>query len=721
MDVIDASNTDHRDEAASPAASSASTDYSTPVPFQAAVSRRRFLSLGGTAAGVAITGAAGAQLGGIVRAPRALAASKPHRLTGTIRDLRHVVILMQENRSFDHYFGSLQGVRGFADKQALKYQNGTNIFQQPDTRRTDGGVLLPFHMDSTKVNAQNAGDLDHSWTGDHSARNNGLWNNYVPAKTEQTMGYFTRADIPFQYALADAFTICDGYYQAILAPTSPNRMYFWTGTSGGFITNPADYAAVFKGANAITTYPELLQAAGITWQVYTNHEVGDGGGVNAWVGDFGDNPLWFYQQYEDSENSTTAAGQELAMRGAVQPWQPSAGTPLGPNHVNHVLSQFVADATAGTLPQVTWIVAPDNYSEHPAASPSYGAHYVRTVLEALMGNQELWNSTALFITYDEHDGYFDHMVPPAPDASVTSEFISGLPIGFGNRVPMIIASPWTRGGFVDSNTYNHTSMLQFLETWTGVRAANITDWRRSVSGDLTAAFDFGHPDFSIPNLPDTVPLITQSDAEKAFPKVATPPQGQQTFPVQETGTRAHRPAMSQPQADAHINRGTGLVTATLSVSGKVGVSLAVYPDNFLPQTATQFTAVHGDSQAYTWDTTKTGGKYAFSVYGPDGFLASFAGVVVPGGHKAAQVPTVRVQLHGGQQPEVRLTLENDGQGELAFSLTPSDYSGQSQSVQVASGKKQTVHWPVNADGYYDVTVTADSGDGFLRRYAGRIA
>ena len=678
MDVIDANNSGPE----------AGTDYSAPAPFQAAVSRRRFLSLGGTAAGVAITAGAGAQLGGLANAPKAFAAGKAqNHLTGTIRDLKHVVILMQENRSFDHYFGSLQGVRGFADKQALKYQNGTSIFQQPDAKRTDLGVLLPFHMDSTKVNAQNAGDLDHSWTGDHSSRNGGLWNNYVPAKSEQTMGYFTRADIPFQYALADAFTICDGYYQAIMGPTSPNRMYFWTGTSGGFITNPADYAAVFKGANALTTYPELLQKAGVTWQVYTNREVGDGGGVNAWVGDFGDNPLWFYQQYEDSMNTTTAAGQELAMRGAVQPWQPSTGTPLGPNHVNHVLAQFVADATAGTLPQVSWIVAPDNYTEHPAASPSDGAHYVRTVLEALMGNQELWNSTALFLTYDEHDGYFDHMVPPAPDASATNEFIGGLPIGFGNRVPMIICSPWTRGGFADSNTYNHTSMLQFLETWTGVRALNITDWRRSVSGDLTAAFDFADPDFSIPNLPDTVPLITQSDAEKAFPRVAAPPQGQQSFPVQEAGTRPHRPSVNETHADAKVDRHTGLVTTRLSVRGQVGVSLAVYPDKFLPPTATQFTVLRGHDQTYTWDSTVTGGNYAFSVYGPDGFLASFAGAVVSAVQTAGKVPNVTARLRDGHKGLLRLTLENDGHTPLVFSLTPNDYSGQPQTISVARGHK----------------------------------
>jgi phospholipase C len=698
----------------------AATDYSFQTPFKAAVSRRRFLQVGSTAAGVALAAGAGSQLGGIAGTTRAAAATRPHHLTRTIRDLKHVVILMQENRSFDHYFGSLQGVRGFADRQSLRYQNGTSIFQQPDAARTDLGYLLPFHMDSKKVNAQNARDLDHSWVGDHSARNNGVWNNYVPAKTEQTMGYFTRSDIPFQYAVADAFTICDGYHQAILAPTSPNRMYFWTGTSGGFITNPDDYVSDFP-AGAIITYPELLQKAGVTWQVYTNHEVGDGGGNDAWVGDFGDNPLWFYQQYEDSENATTAAGQELAIRGAVQPWQPNAGTPLGPNHVNHVLAQFIADATAGTLPQVSWIVAPDNYSEHPAASPSYGAHYVRAALEALMGNQELWNSTALFITYDEHDGYFDHVLPPAPDPSVTDEFIDGLPIGFGNRVPMIIASPWTRGGYVDSNTYNHTSMLQFLETWTGVRAANITDWRRSVSGDLTAAFDFAHPDFSIPDLPDTVPLIMQSDQEMSFPPVTTPPEGDQTFPVQEAGRRPHRPSMHQPHADAVVHRRSGQVTATLSVRGKVGVSLAVYPDAFLPFTATPFTVVQGRHETYNWDTTTTAGKYAFSVYGPDGFLTSFAGTVVPAGHNAGPVPAVAATLARHHRPAVSLELANEGQEEVVFTLTPNDFAGRAQTARVRNGHPKIVNWPTDADGYYDVTVTADTGDGFTRRYAGRIA
>jgi phospholipase C len=228
------------DKGSRPADDAPGTDYRSPAPFTSTVNRRRFLQAGGVLAGGVVAGAGLSQLGGVTGRTRA-AAALPSGSTGTISDLKHVVILMQENRSFDHYYGTLQGVRGFSDKQVLKYQNGTTIFQQPDKSRTDLRYLLPFHMDSTVVDAQNAGDLDHSWSGDHSARNGGLWNNWISAKTEQTMGYFTRNDLPFNYALADAFTICDGYHQAILGPTSPNRMYFWTGTSSGWTSNPPDY------------------------------------------------------------------------------------------------------------------------------------------------------------------------------------------------------------------------------------------------------------------------------------------------------------------------------------------------------------------------------------------------------------------------------------------------------------------------------------------------
>jgi phospholipase C len=610
-------------------------------------------------------------------------------------------------------------VRGFADKQILKYQNGTTVFEQPDKKRTDHGYLLPFHMNSARVDAQNAADLDHSWEGDHSARNSGLWNNWVAAKTEQTMGYFTRADLPFNYALADAFTICDGYHQSILGPTSPNRMYFWAGTSGGFTDNPPDYTVEF---NNTTTYPELLLKAGISWQVYTNHEVGDGSGNDAWVGDYGDNPLWFYQQYQASMKATTAAGRKLAVQGAVQPWQPSAATPLGPNHVNHVLAKFIADCSAGTIPQVSWIVAPQEYSEHPAASPSYGAHYTRTVLEALMSNQALWESTALFITYDEHDGYFDHVLPPAPETSVTNEFISALPIGPGPRVPMLICSPWTRGGFVDSNTYDHTSMLRFLQAWTGVKPPNVTAWRQSVTGDLTAAFDFAHPDFSVPALPDTVPLITQSDAEKSFPAVAPPAEGTQGAPVQEPGRRPHRPSRLMPHADVTVNRSARTVTATMTNTGEIGAALFVVPDKYQAASATPFTVVKGASKSYTWTTAqKDNFGYTFSVYGPDGFVRSFAGHVVPAATSTGQIPRVAAKPAAGTAPGLRLTLANDGTATVVYTLTVNDYAGTTRAVAVSGGRSATVTWPADEDGYYDVVISANTGDGFTRRYAGRIA
>jgi len=692
------------------------TDYRSPAPFRPAVNRRRFLQAGGVLAG-AMAGAGLSQLTGATS--RAAAAPLATSSTGTISDLKHVVILMQENRSFDHYYGTLPGVRGFSDKQILRYQSGTTIFDQPDKSRTDLGYLLPFHMDSTAVDAQNAGDLDHSWSGDHSARNAGLWNNWVSAKTEQTMGYFTRNDLPFNYALADAFTICDGYHQAILGPTSPNRMYFWTGTSSGWTSNPPDYTVEFSG---VTTYPELLLNAGISWQVYTNHEVGDGSGNNGWVGDYGDNPLWFYKQYQTSMNATTAAGQQLAIQGAVQPWQPSAGTPLGPNQVNHVLAQFISDCAAGTIGQVSWIVAPYEYSEHPSSSPSYGAHYVRTVLEALMGNQALWESTALFITYDEHDGYFDHALPPSPETSVTSEFISNLPIGLGPRVPMIICSPWTRGGFIDSNTYDHTSMLRFLETWTGVQAPNITAWRRSVTGDLTAAFDFASPDFSIPTLPDTVPLITQSDQEKSFPAVKAPAEGAQVAPVQEPGTRTHRPSNHMPHADVTINRSSYAVTATMSSTGSVGVSLFVFPDAYATASATPFTVVSGTDKTYAYTAAKKNSYgYAFSIYGPDRFVRSFAGKVVAASTTTGQIPRVAAVPVTGATPSLQLTLANDGSATVTYTLTVNDYAGTTQTVPVAANGTTVVNWPVDSDGYYDVIITASTTDGFTRRYAGRIA
>jgi phospholipase C len=688
-------------------------------PVVPGVTRRRFLQY--TALGTAAAAAVGATAGPAAASVRASSAAKalPKGWTGTIADLKHVVILMQENRSFDHYFGTLRGVRGFGDKQILSYQNGTSIFQQPDTARTDLGYLLPYNLTD-----QTDGDLDHSWDGDHDAWNGGVWNNWVPAKGEETMGYFTRNEIPFQYAVADAFTICDGYHQAIMAPTSPNRMYFWTGTSSGWTSNPNDYEVDFgpdAGTPEVTTYPELLQAAGIGWRVYANDQVGDSGSYpDYFLGDYGDNPLWFYQQY-NSTNSREGGTSELATRGAVTPWQTAAGAPaLSQAHAAYVLSSFINDVTNNALPQVSWIVAPAGYCEHPSYTPDYGAHYVNTVLQTLFSNPDVWNSTALFITYDEHDGFFDHQLPPYPEASVTDEYISGLPIGPGTRVPMLICSPWSRGGYVDSNVYNHTSMLQFLAAWTGVTPVNITPWRASVTGDLTSAFDFQNPDFSIPaNIPtlDQTWALTQLTGGSTTP----PAEGDQQMPTQEPGKRPHRPTVHQPFADVRVDRATSQVTATLTNTGQVGVSFAVYPDDYLAFTPTPVTVLQSSPGSYVWDATQTDGKYAFSVYGPDGFVTSFAGEVVPAGQNAGQVPVVRAALRSGEAKTVELTLANEGQEEIFYTVTPNDYEGRTQTVTVSQGHHKKISWPTDQYGYYDVVITASTSDGFRRRFAGRVA
>jgi phospholipase C len=689
-------------------------------PVEPGVTRRRFLqftALGSAAA--AAVGVTGGPAFASARGSSAAAKALPKGWSGTIADLKHVVILMQENRSFDHYFGTLRGVRGFGDKQILTYPNGHSIFQQPDAARTDLGYLLPYHFTD-----QTDGDLDHSWDGDHEAWNGGAWNDWVPAKTEETMGYFTRDEIPFQYAVADAFTICDGYHQAIMAPTSPNRMYFWAGTSAGWTSNPDDYRVDFgsdAGTAEVTTYPELLQAAGIDWQVYTNDQLGDVGYFPGFfLGDYGDNPLWFYQQY-NSTNSRKGGTSELATRGAVTRWQPHAGAPpMSKTHAAYVLSSFIKAVTSNALPQVSWIVAPAGYCEHPSYTPDFGAHYVNTVLQTLFSNPDVWRNTALFITYDEHDGFFDHQLPPYPEASVTDEYIDGLPIGPGTRVPMLICSPWTRGGYVDSNVYDHTSMLRFLAAWTGVRPANVTRWRASVTGDLMTAFDFRHPDFSVPaNIPtlDQTWALTQLTGGSTTP----PAEGSQKMPTQEPGTRPHRPTNHRPFADVTVDRSTSQVTAALTNAGPVGVSFAIYPDDYLPFTSTPVTVLRSSPRSYVWDATVTAGKYAFSVYGPDGFLTSFAGQVVPAGQNTGPVPVVTARLRRAATKAIELTLANEGQQEILYTLTPNDYEGSTQTVTVQLGSPKTIGWPTDRYGYYDVVITANTADGFRRRYAGRIA
>jgi phospholipase C len=148
---------------------------------------------------------------------------------------------------------------------------------------------------------------------------------------------------------------------------------------------------------------------------------------------------------------------------------------------------FEADARAGRLPQVSWLVAPTAQTEHPDYFPAAGAEYIAGKLDAIAANEDLWRKTLFILTYDENDGMFDHVPPPVPPAGTTNEFVGGLPIGLGFRVPAIVVSPWSVGGYVCSDVLDHTSLIRLIEARFGVTEPNITAWRRATCGDFTTA------------------------------------------------------------------------------------------------------------------------------------------------------------------------------------------------------------------------------------------
>jgi len=721
-------STSHPDERPDDRARSAGIDAAPPLdpthPYRGGIRpgvSRRTLLLSGAAAIMA--GVAAGSATGTASATAATAAARGN-LTRSIEDVKHVVILMQENRSFDHYYGTFPGVRGFSDKQAVEYPGGGSVFAQPDATRTDGGHLLPFPLDSANHNAQGAGSLNHSWKGGHAAWNKGAWDNWVVAKTQQTMGYFTKEDVPFHHALASAFTIADHYHCSLIGPTTPNRLYQWTGTidpegtaGGPIISNPEPYEPVFRW----TTYQERLHQAGVTWKTYANDEVGDPD-TAPYVGDYGCNPLWQFQQYHDAFASTDPAVRQLALDGGLHDgWKPDSGRGLD---VSYLLRDFGADAAANTLPQVSYVVSPYGWSEHPEASPDYGAHYTNAVIHALMSNPDTWASTVLLLNYDENDGYFDHLLPPLAEPGTADEYVGGLPIGYGTRVPLTVVSPWSRGGWVDSQVFDHTSIIRFLETWTGVHEPNISDWRRTISGDLTSCFDFAHPDFSIPTADQVLPLsetrmlLAAADADLAKPPVQEPAAGAQMMPSQDPGTMSRRPLPYRQDADVTVDRGTGAITLTMRNRGSQGVSHQVFPNIALPFASTPFTLAPDGSATYAWDSTAHAGAYDFSVYGPDRFLRRFAGTVIPATTSDVPVPVATAEAVADGKPHLRLTLGNEGSPSVDYTLTSNDFLERVRHETVKPGRSTTVKWPLDRWGYYDVVVEAPGG--FRHRFAGRV-
>jgi phospholipase C len=283
-------------------------------------------------------------------------------------------------------------------------------------------------------------------------------------------------------------------------------MYLMTGmidpdsTGGGPITSNK----VPAGGYEWTTYPERLEKAGVSWKVYQQQDR------------YGCNMLENFKIFQkaDSRSRLYTRGMQIDPDG-----------------------QFEQDAMNDRLPTISWIIPTSYQSEHPDYMPADGAAFVASKIDAIAANPDVWAKTAFILNYDENDGLFDHVRPPTAPAGTPHEYIDGLPIGAGFRVPCIIVSPWTAGGFVCSQMFDHTSILRFLESLTGVREMNVTDWRRQTFGDLGAAFQFGAATAKPPLLSDTSgPLVVARYGANTLPR-PTLPDGDQKLPRQEKGSR----------------------------------------------------------------------------------------------------------------------------------------------------------------------------------------
>ena len=720
------------------------------------ISRRNLIRSAAVVGGAAATGAVStaATSEAANAAPLSAAASHPRPKHGDLRDIKHVIVMMQENRSFDMYFGSMKGVIGYGDTATITLPGGLNVFQQPTTppgepvtstqypfSLSDGIVSSSPQPPNAEQGAQNANGTDHSWETQHGAWYGGLMNAWLYFKGIETLGHFTRSDIPFQYALADAYTVGDGYHCSVLSATGPNRTYLWSGTVNADQENGSFVA--YSGGDELgdflpwQCYPVTLQDAGVTWKIYQGSD------------NYGDNGAQYFATFADLDPSqggtAPAPGTNVYYDNglAIVPERLDPENFNGDNLANAVL----ADVKAGTLPQVSWIVTNQQYSEHPDGAPTDGAYYVGKVLQALATDPETFNSTLVIIDYDENDGAFDHVPPPIPPQGTTDEFYTEtgsdevppipLPVGLGFRVPLFLISPWTRGGWVTSEVSDHTSVLQLLEKWTtaiGKPAIcpNISQWRRSVSGDLLNAFDFEHPVYGLPKLPFVSAPVGEANSYEVLPS-------NNARPAQEPGNKLARPLPYQANASlTGFTTSGGTVTANLALSNNAPFAtkssvFAVYNNlAAIPAVASYPAGFPGQytvapTQKVTAKTAATvaigaAGPYDITVVSANRFLRRFTGDTT----KAGATASVAASFYTGgffPQPTLNLELSNGGNSNVTFTVTHNHYSkAKPASYKVRPGHSTTFTFEAcgQTDGWYDVTITISGDSTWSQRFTGHI-
>lgn len=727
----------------------------------------------------------------------------------TFYDAEHIVFLMQENRSFDHMFGTMRGVRGFNDPHPHILPNKDKVWLQRDAK---GNAYTPFRIDlnNTKVTWQ--GGLAHSWPDQIAARNDGKYDKWVPEKSVMSLAYYRRNDIPFYYALADAFTVCDHHFCSALTGTTPNRLFYWTGnvrphpnddTQRAVVSN---YQAESHNNRFVDwpTFPELLEDNGVAWRVYQNEiwtaklpsETDD------WLGNYGDNALEYVKRHQVrlsayfrkngdktisphvSAEEVLAKYNQLSQREKnlidkafttnaksadyldLEPFiytnengeKETLNIPKG-----DIFYQFRKDVAEGKLPTVSWLVAPQRFSDH-TSSPLYGTWYVSEAMDILTKNPEIWKKTIFIVNYDENDGYYDHIPPfvaPKPNTLARGKVSEGIntasdyeanegsPIGLGYRVPMIVASPWSRGGYVNSQLFDHTSTLMFLEKFlakkTGkqIKSEQISSWRRAVCGDMTSVFRPYHGQQLQPpkpllrnkvindiqqaklkplqNNPDPLDAV---EIEKINSHHAFEQGTSALMAKQEIGTK---PACALPyhlMVDASLNEAKTSVVLQFKI-GKESVgapfNVSALNDYAGEQGRNWYMAVKaGDNLEDNWELAAfAAGKYDLSVHAPNGFYRRFQGNAAD---PNLELKCLSEQNASGKNTgNIKLLLQNKENFALEVKVVDDVYRVNDKTIRMASTSQKIVtlnlkkyhHW-------YNFLITVKGYDLYSKHYAGHV-
>ena len=653
-------------------------------------------------------------------------------VTRSIEDVRHIVILMLENRSFDHYFGTLRGVRGFRDRHPVPLASGKPVWWQSDGEQE----IPPFHLDTRNTSALRTPVTPHTFADAQAAWSQGRFGLWAKFKTPFAMGYYRRDDIPFQFALAEAFTLCDAHHCSVTTGTDPNRIVFWSGSNfdpqrrqrGENCTDgegePNNLRCLVKGTlptpgytyqgSSFTwpTLPDVLERAGISWRIY--------------------------QDPNDNWTGLMHGGLAFSSFRDSRP-----GSPMYDKGMSHwSLDQLARDVKEGRLPQVSWVLPPMLWSEHPQPSSSLqGAEFTSHVLDALTSNPEVWGSTVFFLSFDENDGLFDHVPPPAPPSYTPEGTCAGKstldlhgeyfsdpkgkylhpadtasgavrPWGLGPRVPLYVISPWTRGGWVNSQVFDHTSVGQFIEKRFGIVVPAISPWHRAVCGDLTSVFDFVNPNEDpfpeLPSVGDSAAVIASISQR---PKPA-PPSVPEPL-LQESGMRRSRALPYELHVHASTPAGAGKLVLAFRNTGQAGAVFHVYDRLHLDRIPRRYTIEAGKAITDGWSLQDDKGRYDLWVYGPNGFVREFVGML--GGQYEAEV----VLEYDVGNCSIRTIVTNGGHAEMTLVVRANAYCSDGPwTLRLPRGGRVVNEWSLIASHqWYDFTV---SGDQFERRFAGRM-